>query len=540
MSKKIFIATFVIFLIASQSFAASYEVDDWVFYRDFKQVWSADKGREFIYFATNGGIIRWDYFRSKWDTPMTVALIPGDALAFDTTYVVAYDENTGYLWCGTTDGLLSYSTMLDEWELHPLPLDDPPVLSIGITNDNIWVEGGQPGYGIRMLFKGSPTSGFFMVSSSSELYQAGAVDWQGERGYLPEEFPQYFVNQSGWVFRTDGWILDNNLYEYPVTCRVSDDGRGYSWLGFYGCGAGRVDNHTQRMDMFTAGVDCTQVKAILLEKKDMWLGGKGFTQWKRDNDKWYYYRPLNTTGFDAGAVYDIFRVKDELYLATDLGLTVFNLKSERFHTLTIFDDLWNSQITSLNGDKAQLWIGTVQGLNVMNLETREIDRIYEERIRKLHIYDVGSDGRFVWVGTEFGIYLHDRSVGDWTYVRGSSEMLDSPVKTIYAGEQEIWFGRDLGLDIFDKDTGGWSAYQSVLFENRTPLAILPGDSLVWIGTDGGLFKFDRKLNRWYGYWLQDGLPADTVNAIQQEGDYLWLGTNNGLCRFYWNDPYRLD
>ena len=527
------------FLFAAASFAASYESGDWVFYRDFRCVLSVDKGREYVYFATLGGVTRWDFYRNRWDTPLTVALLPGEALAFDSVYVASYDENTGYLWCGTSEGLLSYSTMVDEWERHNIPLGDPQILSIGITDDNIWAEGGQPGYGVRMLFKGGPT-GFFMVSSSSELYQAGPVDWQGERAVLPEEFTQYFVNEPGWVFRTDGLLIDMNLNEYQVTSSLADDGRGYGWLGFYGYGTGRVDNHTRRMDLHTAGPESTVVNAMFLDEKVMWLGGRGLTRWRRDSDEWDYYPAEQTTGFYSDYIADISRIGDKLYLATDLGLAFMDTKSGRFHTLNSLDDLWDSQITALSGDSIQLWIGTAQGLNVIRMNDNKMIRIYEERIKRLYINDVAVDGKFVWVGTEFGIYLHDRKRGDWTYVRGTPEMMDSPVKTIQAGKKEVWFGRDLGVEMFDKDSGAWKSHQAMYFGNRTPLSILAGDSLVWVGTDGGLYKFDRKLNRWYSYMTEDGMPSDTIRTIYQEGDYLWLGTTDGLCRFYWNDPYRLD
>ena len=38
----------------------------------------------------------------------------------------------------------------------------------------------------------------------------------------------------------------------------------------------------------------------------------------------------------------------------------------------------------------------------------------------------------------------------------------------------------------------------------------------------------------------DGLPSDDIRCLYVDGDYLWIGSDRGLTRFLWNDPYRID
>ncbi|MCD8166801.1 MAG: hypothetical protein LUE93_12220 [Bacteroides sp.] len=61
--------------------------------------------------------------------------------------------------------------------------------------------------------------------------------------------------------------------------------------------------------------------------------------------------------------------------------------------------------------------------------------------------------------------------------------------------------------------------------------VLTGND-IWIATSGvGLIRYDRTNRTTKSFTTQSGLPSNYVNSLLQEGDCLWLGTENGLCRF---------
>jgi ligand-binding sensor domain-containing protein len=66
------------------------------------------------------------------------------------------------------------------------------------------------------------------------------------------------------------------------------------------------------------------------------------------------------------------------------------------------------------------------------------------------------------------------------------------------------------------------------------------DSAAWLGTDDGVLKFDKRRSRWRRFTVEDGLPDNVVHYILLDGDFIWFGTPEGLTRFYWNSPYRID
>jgi len=527
-------------VIASTVSGRTYEPDDWVNYRDFRFVHSGDIGRDHVYFATTGGVTRYDLWQNEWETPLTIALVTGESVVFKETWVVAYDDAKHWLWCGTDEGLFSYNTLSGYWDRYNLPTGNTKIFSIAIQGETVWLEGGNPKQKWRTLFKGTTSFGSFMTSTPSELAAAGTVDWRGERQGAPTGLPQYYVNTARLVFSSEGHLSGMNMKDYPVTVKIGDGLRWETYLGFWGYGVGMVDDNTSRMDLTRSGPANTAVKKIFRSEGITYTAGNSFSVWDQDRDLWEYYFADEHTGLESDKCTDIYRQDRTVYLATDQGLAIFNEKTGRFHTLNSLNNLRDSQVTAVDGSGDNLWIGTAQGMSVMQLRTELVSRIDAGGVKNQYVNDVLADGNYVWAGTGYGLYLHDIKTGDWTYVRGSPEMQSSQVRQIAKNGSEIWFARELGIEYFDLKTGEFTAFGSVFLGNRQALAVSPGDSLVWIGTDRGLYKFERAINRWARFTKEDGLPSNKINSIYRDGDYLWLGTDGGLCRFYWNDAYRLD
>jgi len=539
---KTLISIIALFLLLSTSFAAPpYEQSDWISYRDGRYIYGCDLGRDWVYFASTGGILRYNLWKGQWDYPLTTAIIPGEALPLTTVYVVAFDDDRRYLWCGTAEGLVCQKTQLEEWELHELPAgNDVTILSIGFAGEDIWLEGGNPEQSWRTLFKGSRSSGGFMTASLSELQAAGPVDWCGERAPLPEQFPPYYVNTPGLTFRTEGRLTDSFLQDYRVTCQAVDDMRRTAYLGFWGYGVGIVDQSSQRIELNRSGPGGRRVNFILAEGESYYLAGTAFTIWRKNTGKWQQYYSSENVDFASDTCNDLVKVDNKVYIAGREGLSIFDETSGRFYTLDRFNNLSDSYITALDKAGNEIWIGSARGISVMTIPSEGISRVEEPDVKTRRINDVKIDGNYVWAGTDYGIYLHDRNVGDWTYVAGSAMLAHSQVREIQFNMKEVWFARDLGIDYYNKESGEFSALSNVFYHSRPALCILPGDSLVWIGTDEGLVKYDRTMERWVVYEAEDGLPPGKIYCLQLEGDYLWIGGDSGLTRFYWNDPYRLD
>ena len=129
-----------------------YRPGDWISYPMTLYVTSIALGQQYTYFGTTGGIIRYDFYRNRWEPPYTWS----DGLEDDHIRVVAYDFTTGYLWCATRAGL-SYRVPSSEawWNISYRSFNIDPVSAIGVGKQHLWIESA------RRVMKGDRTGGPF-------------------------------------------------------------------------------------------------------------------------------------------------------------------------------------------------------------------------------------------------------------------------------------------------------------------------------------------------------------------------------------------
>ena len=73
--------------IISIGYTGSFEEGDWVTYTNFRYVTSAAMDQTTVYFATTGGVIRFDKFTKEWLDPLTIT----DGLPDSRVNNIAYD-----------------------------------------------------------------------------------------------------------------------------------------------------------------------------------------------------------------------------------------------------------------------------------------------------------------------------------------------------------------------------------------------------------------------------------------------------------------
>ncbi len=62
---------------------------------------------------------------------------------------------------------------------------------------------------------------------------------------------------------------------------------------------------------------------------------------------------------------------------------------------------------------------------------------------------------------------------------------------------------------------------------------LPEDDTIWLATLDGLILLNSETGKIiHRYSTEDGLPHNTIYSIVKSGEYIWLGTQNGLCSFH--------
>ena len=98
----------------------------------------------------------------------------------------------------------------------------------------------------------------------------------------------------------------------------------------------------------------------------------------------------------------------------------------------------------------------------------------------------------------------------------------------------VWCLSLNGVHAFDPSTGSFERHfrqPAGLVSNRAVGAAQDGFGNVWVGTDGGGSAFVTPDGRWRSVTGQQGLPSDSVRALEPLGDGMWVGTSAGLAFF---------
>jgi ligand-binding sensor domain-containing protein len=209
----------------------------------------------------------------------------------------------------------------------------------------------------------------------------------------------------------------------------------------------------------------------------------------------------------------------------------------------------------LEDSEGNLWVGSEAGLSRFQTTSSAFvnyrqDLTNPNGLRSNRVLSVLLDHRgFVWIGTNAGLHRLDRKTGQMVVYQNDPGVAHSlSHNTVTAikedGAGKLWIGtQGGGLNRFDPASGRFVAYrhnsadsQSLSSDDIRGLAVEPGGGL-WIGTvAGGVSRLDPGTGRFRTYRndprVSGTLSHDVAWTVHLDRTgTLWAGTNWGLNRF---------
>ena len=247
-------------------------------------------------------------------------------------------------------------------------------------------------------------------------------------------------------------------------------------------------------------------------------------------------------GLPAPSINDLLESTDGVYwVATNtVGVVRFNLRSEPRYTLyPISREPVTNRVNRLYRDRAgTLWAGTDGGLFQLRDPARDvtfqpvalgIEGHPDVQVQVWALLDDANGG--LWIGTKFSL-VHRFADGHTTSYRLQSSASDDVVRALVRDRSgTIWIGYAGGVIAFDPasspQTGHHYAMSDGLPTNTVLALQQTSDGRLWIGTaQNGLAVFDGKTVRAYevGHRFSDSV-AGSITADRE--DNIWLGTQSG-------------
>lgn len=286
------------------------------------------------------------------------------------------------------------------------------------------------------------------------------------------------------------------------------------------------------------------------------------------------------SSLQGNGVYDLYCGQDRrVWICTFSGGVSFYdqaspIVNQVTHRTNDKNSLANDDVNGIVEDRwGKLWFATNNGVSCWDVGSNQWRNFYSDQQNQAQVFlSLCEDGKGrIWAGSySSGVYVLDgktgRELAHYSRSEMSSPSVSNFILKVYEDSQgDIWLGCVNGEIIcYLPEENKFRAYAR---EPVSSFAELPGNQILlgcsyglsslnkqtgevkklllgflvhdiliigddaWICTGGdGLLRYKYMSGEIERFNLQSGLPSNFINSIAYAGNYLWIGTENGLCR----------
>jgi len=346
---------------------------------------------------------------------------------------------------------------------------------------------------------------------------------------------------------------------------ILQDKQGFMWFGT-GDGLNRFDGYdfvVYRHNPFSPGsLSANFINSVVQDHAgQIWVGTQsgGLNVFDPRTGKFtrFQHDPNDPGSISNNMVFGMIEDPAEpgvLWICTNRGLNRLNLDAHtgQAEFIHFFHDPADATSLSCNylrsivvGRSGDLWVGSWEGLNVFDRQSRRFKRIDLKNNQITALYRDRHDR--IWIGTySGGLYCFDPDDRQFTHfqndVHRPASLCSNMVLSILQDQSGLfWIGTGNGLDALDLNTGHFTHYthdpanpHSLSHNEVLSLWQSPSGAL-WAGTNtGGVNRFLPAENRFHHISTQSGegvaLSHNSVYSFYEspaEPGVIWIGAGGG-------------
>jgi ligand-binding sensor domain-containing protein len=233
----------------------------------------------------------------------------------------------------------------------------------------------------------------------------------------------------------------------------------------------------------------------------------------------------------------------------------------KWKQFTVADGLPNDHIFSVKVDGPRVWVGTENGLAMLDKRTGKIKSWTDKDglpWRAITAIDVDQKTGDVWLGL-FGGGLARFSGGRFDHWHQlNSGLVNDVVYGVTVENDNVWAATTAGASRFNIKTNEWTIYT----EKNSPMEEIWNYSASYNGKDkvflavwgSGVLEYSIKADRWKDYldpdgemeidlYRDDGILHVITTGAQEAEDTLWISSYFGASRYdgrNWRAFYNMD
>jgi signal transduction histidine kinase/ligand-binding sensor domain-containing protein/CheY-like chemotaxis protein len=485
-------------------------------------------------------------------------------------------DNYGFMWLGTDDGLYRY----DGHTFRPYRHD--PANSHSLSDNTVMTVLKDR---VGILWIGTGYGGLDRFDPAQDVFTHSRHDPNDSHSLSDDHILCIYQDLAGsiWIGTTDGLNrldrADGHFLQYRLPSQdgprnnniwaLYEESKG-SFLVGTGQGLYKLDGYTGRFSHFSnssfagSALDNQQVGLLFQDRlRALWVGSgdvNGFGAFNPASRAFTYY-PLDSSRLPDPQSVGVIRMQEDrngdLWIGT-MRNGLLKLDKERKHIIRYSPEANtgpSGQIWSIFEDaEGSIWVGSESGVSRFQssppFSTYRHEAGNPDSLRSNKVLSVHADASgFLWIGTDEGLQRLDRNSGQMVLYqhepRVPGSLSNNAVTAIKEdGSGGLWVGtHGGGLNRFDRRSGRFTVYSHnpndpLSLSSDIIMCLLPEPGgVLWVGTEGGgLNRFDPPSGRFKAYRNDSRIPtslsSDLVRAVlRDKSGTLWVGTNQGLNRF---------
>ena len=360
-----------------------------------------------IWLYGQGTLLMYNKSADAWDTS-TGERLGMTGIGVDRNINGMAGDRSGNIWIGSDQlGLLKMNVNTHETEeVQPRNINDHQWIKESVSIQSVYVDD------TGLIWVGTEKSG--VAYSGQYIYRFGS-NHNGDITAMAQD-----ANGTIWYGTSDKGVIG---YEGPLASKkvsaMATTPDGSIWIGSKRNGLTRVKGgnaiiYSLAKDSTATLID-DHVNALCTDKiGNLWIATNGglqvynpkmntFSSYTRENGK------LNTNNITS-LYYNKNAKNNNLYIGTAEGLVILNLSTTEKTVLTgnvaNIKSFTNNFITQILQDsRGLIWIGTREGLNILNLENDALDYLTEKQgLCNNNICGIAEDKNHnIWVTTSSGV-----------------------------------------------------------------------------------------------------------------------------------------
>ncbi|HEY3403768.1 MAG TPA: two-component regulator propeller domain-containing protein [Ohtaekwangia sp.] len=527
-----------------------------------------------IWIATlNGGLDMFDWRQEKFihykNDPADPASIPNNNL-----HCITFDYS-GNLWIGTAgSGLCMFNRSNNTFVQYLHDEHNPNSLPENSINEVL--EDSEHNLWISTVYSG--LSRFDRETGTFTHYRH---DDNNSKSLAYDQIEVLFKDSKNriWVGTRNGldWFDGKEFHHYKhepnndnslannVVLSLGEDSYGNLWIGTENGGLSILTPETRTFynykqdDVDRLSLNNNSIWSVFRDTQgNMWLGTfSGGINFVNNAIKFTHYRHSSSpTSLSHNSIWAIYEdSKTNLWIGTDGG--GLNLYDRQQGTFTAYKHKapsggmsGNYVLTIAEDRNGNIWAGTWgDGITVFNkakntFQYFKYDANNPDGIGAPNVWIIYKDKHEkMWVGTySGGVDIYDEENNRFTHFTNDpadpSSLSNNTICYFFEDSRDnMWVATNYGLNLLRKGEKKFTRYihddrVNSISNNRVLCMLEDVNGNYWIGTDIGLNYFNPKTSEFTNYYVNNGLPDNTINGLQMDkNNNLWISTNNGIACF---------